>query len=253
MTTFFQGKVAVVTGGSSGIGRATALAFAGKGTKVIVANRAVSEGDETARMIRERGGEACFVRTDVTKASEVEALMNKAIETYGRLDFAFNNAGTQPAAASTTEQSEEDWDRMMNVNLKGTWLCMKYAIPHMLKQGGGVIVNNASVSGMVGISTWPAQCASKHGVVGLTRAAALEYAKAGIRVNVVCPGAIQTPMLDGLTGNNPEFKAGVAAAEPMGRVGRPEEVADAVIWLCSDTATFVTGHTLAVDGGWLAQ
>jgi len=251
MSTFFQGKVAVVTGGSSGIGRAAALAFASKGAKVVVANRAVAEGEATARMITEGGGDALFVRTDVTKAAEVEALMKRAVDTYGRLDFAFNNAGTQPAPAATTEQTEEEWDRMLNVNLKGTWLCMKYEIPYLIKQGGSAIVNNASVSGMVGIPTWPAQCASKHGVIGLTRAVALEYAKTGLRVNVVCPGAIQTPMLEGLTGGNAEFAAGVVG--PMGRVGRPEEVADAVIWLCSDAASFVTGHALAVDGGWLAQ
>ncbi len=253
MSDFFRGKVAVVTGASSGIGRATALAFAAEGACVVVANRSVDEGEATACMIQQAGGDARFVGTDVTSPQDVEGLMRTAVETYGRLDFAVNNAGTQPAAAATAEQTEEDWDRMLGVNLKGTWLGMKYALPHMVKQGGGSIVNIASIVGLVGLPSWPAQCASKHGVVGLTRAVALEHARTGIRVNAVCPGVIDTPMLKGITGGSQEVEAAFAAMEPMGRLGRPEEVAAAVVWLCSDAASFVTGHALAVDGGWLAQ
>ncbi len=253
MSDFFQDKVAVVTGASSGIGRATATAFAREGCRVVLANRRVEAGETTAQTIKEAGGDAVFMRTDVTKPQDVQGLMDTAFEKYGRLDFTFNNAGAQPTPAPTADQTEDDWNRMIDVNLKGTWLCMKYAIPHMLANGGGAIVNNASVSGLAGIPNWPAQCASKHGVVGLTRAAALEHARSGIRVNVVCPGAIDTPMADGMIGGSEEVRAAFAAMEPMGRFGRPEEIAAAVLWLCSEAASFVTGHTLAVDGGWMAQ
>ena len=249
----FSGKVALVTGGSSGIGRAAAVSFAKCGASVIVSGRNKHAAQETVQDISDVGGASVFIPADVSKSAEVEALVSSAIEKFGRIDFAFNNAGAQPVPATTIEQTEDDWDVMLNVNLKGTWLCMKYVLAQMSKQGGGAIVNNASISGLVGIPTWPAQCASKHGVVGLTRAVALEYAETGIRVNVVCPGAVDTPMLAGLTGGDPEFKAAVAASEPMGRVGKPQEVADAVLWLCSDASSFVTGHALAVDGGWVAQ
>lgn len=249
----FAGKVALVTGGSGGIGRAAALLFAARGAAVVVASRSVEECERTVSMIEAQGGQALFIRTDVTSEAQVETLVRDTIARLGRLDFAFNNAGAQPVPAPAAEQMEDDWDHMLAVNLKGTWLCMKHELRHMLQQGHGAIVNNASISGLVGIATWPAQCASKHGVVGLTRAVALEHARAGIRVNVVCPGAIETDMLKGLTGGNPEFEKAVAASEPMGRVGRPEEVAEAVVWQCSDAASFVTGHALAVDGGWTAQ
>lgn len=251
--TDLDGRVALVTGGSGGIGRAAALLFASRGAAVVVASRSVEECQRTVDMIEARGGRALFVRTDVTSETQVEALVRDTVTHFGRLDFAFNNAGAQPVPAPTAEQTEDDWDRMLAVNLKGTWLCMKHEIRHMLQQGQGAIVNNASISGLVGIATWPAQCASKHGVVGLTRAVAQEHARAGIRINVVCPGAIETDMLKGLTGGNPEFEKAVAASEPMGRVGKPEEVAEAVVWLCSDAASFVTGTALAVDGGWTAQ
>ena len=253
MNEQFSGKVALVTGGSGGIGRATALLFASRGAKVVIASRSAEESAKTVALIAEAGGTAHFVQTDVTSEKQVERLIKEVVGKFGRLDFAFNNAGAQPVPSATTEQTEEDWDHMLAVNLKGTWLCMKYELREMLKQRRGAIVNNASISGLVGIATWPAQCASKHGVVGLTRAVAIEHAKSGIRVNVVCPGAIETDMLKGLTGGNPEFEAAVAAAEPMGRVGKPEEVAEAVVWLCADSSSFVTGHALAVDGGWVAQ
>ena len=249
----FKGKVALVTGGSSGIGRATAIMFASRGAIVAVASRSERESMSTVELIKAAGGKARFIQTDVTSESQVEGLIATISNECGKLDYAFNNAGAQPIPSATTEQTEDDWDKMLAVNLKGTWLCMKHELRQMLKQGHGSIVNNASISGLVGIATWPAQCASKHGVVGLTRAVALEYAKSGIRVNVVCPGAIETPMLHGLTGGNPEFEQAVAAAEPMGRVGTPEEVAEAVLWLSSDASSFVTGHALAVDGGWVAQ
>lgn len=253
MNDQFKGKVALVTGGSSGIGRATAIMFASRGATVVIASRSEQESAKTIQAIAVAGGKAKFIKTDVTSESQVEALIGSIANEFGNLDYAFNNAGAQPVPSATTDQTEDDWDRMLAVNLKGTWLCMKHELRHMLKQGRGSIVNNASISGLVGIATWPAQCASKHGVVGLTRAVAIEYAKSGIRVNVVCPGAIETPMLKGLTGGNPEFEQAVAAAEPMGRVGTPEEVAEAVIWLSSDASSFVTGHALAVDGGWVAQ
>jgi NAD(P)-dependent dehydrogenase (short-subunit alcohol dehydrogenase family) len=241
-----DGKVALVTGAGSGIGRATALTFAREGAKVVVADIIAEGGEETVRMVKAAGGEALFVKTDVSKAAEVEALITKVVQTYGRLDCAFNNAGIEGVFVSTAECSEENWDRTLAINLKGVWLCMKYEIPQMLKQGGGAIVNTASVAGLVGFAGLPAYVASKHGVAGLTKTAALEYAKAGIRVNAVCPGGISTPMTERL------FKA-VAALEPVGRMGKPEEIAEAVVWLCSDAASFVTGHAMAVDGGMVAQ
>jgi NAD(P)-dependent dehydrogenase (short-subunit alcohol dehydrogenase family) len=249
-----EGKVALVTGGSSGIGRASALAFAREGAKVVIADVDVNGGEETVRLIKEAGGEAIFVRTDVSKAAEVEALVNEAVETYGRPDYAHNNAGIEGITALTADCSEENWDWVINVNLRGVWLCMKYEIRQMLQQEGGAIVNTSSALGLVATGRGlPAYVASKHGIVGLTKAAALEYARAGIRVNAVCPGAIRTPMHERLTGGDPEVDAQIAAAQPVGRVGSPEEVAEAVIWLCSDAASFVTGHTMVIDGGALAQ
>lgn len=248
-----NGKVALVTGGSSGIGRATALALAREGAKVVVADVMVEGGQETVRLLTATGGQGLFVKTDVSRAAEVEALIGRAVATYGRLDCAFNNAGVEGAFVTTSEYSEADWDRVLTINLKGVWLCMKYEIAHMLRQGGGAIVNTASGAGLVGVPNLSAYVASKHGVVGLTKTAALEYAKAGIRVNAVCPGVIQTPMVARLTSNRPDLSEALVAAEPMGRTGRPEEVAAAVVWLCSDAASFVTGHALSVDGGYVAQ
>ena len=253
MTKQFEGKVALVTGAASGIGRASALAFARAGAKTVIADVVVEGGEETVRMIKAAGGDALFVRVDVSQAAEVETLIQKIVERYGRLDYAHNNAGIEGEGAPTADCTEENWDRIININLKGVWLCMKYAIPQMLKQGGGAIVNTASVAGLIGVPGWSAYCAAKGGVVQLTRTAALEYATAGIRVNAVCPGAIRTPMVERIVANRPEVEAVFIAGEPIGRLGKPEEIAEAVVWLCSDAASFVTGVPLPVDGGWVAQ
>jgi NAD(P)-dependent dehydrogenase (short-subunit alcohol dehydrogenase family) len=253
MAELLKGKVALVTGAGSGIGRASARIFAREGAKVVVADIVAEGGEETVGMIKKAGGEAIFVRADVSKAAEVEAMVNQAVEAYGRLDCGFNNAGTEGAIAQTADYTEENWERVIAINLKGVWLCMKHEIAHMLKQGGGAIVNTASALGLVGIENQPAYVASKHGVVGLTKTAALEYAKMGIRVNAMCPGAISTPMLDRALGPQPQLAEAVTNMEPVGRLGKPEEIAEAVVWLCSDAASFVTGHAMSVDGGWVAQ
>jgi NAD(P)-dependent dehydrogenase (short-subunit alcohol dehydrogenase family) len=248
-----EGKVALVTGGASGIGRATALAFAREGAKLVIADLNENGGQQTVHLIAEQGGQAIFVRTDVSQAVEVQALISQAVATYGRLDCAHNNAGISGGGrALTAEYAEDMWHQVIAVNLTGVWLCMRYEIPQMLSQGSGAIVNTASVAGLIGARGLAAYVASKHGVVGLTKTAALEYAQQGIRVNCVCPGVIQTPMTErGLS--NPERRARIITSEPMGRVGTPEEVAEAVVWLCSDAASFVTGHTMTVDGGHVAQ
>lgn len=253
MTGRVNGKVALVTGGASGIGRATALAFAREGAKVVVADVVVTGGEETVTLIKAAGGEAQFVKADVAKPAEVEALIAQVVAAYGRLDCAFNNAGIEGALTSTLECSEENFDRTIAVNLKGVWLCMKAEIAQMLKQGGGAIVNAASVAGLIGFVGLPAYVASKHGVVGLTKTAALEYAKSGIRINAVCPGVIQTPMLERLFQSGPQAGEAITAMEPVGRLGKPEEIAEAAVWLCSDAASFVTGLPMAVDGGLIAQ
>jgi NAD(P)-dependent dehydrogenase (short-subunit alcohol dehydrogenase family) len=247
-----EGKVALVTGGASGIGRATALTFAREGAKLVIADMNEDGGQQTVHLITEKGGEAIFVRTDVSKAVEVQALISQAVETYGRLDCAYNNAGIAGGVrARTADYPEDRWHQVIAVNLTGVWLCMKYEIPQMLHQGGGTIVNTASAAGLVGSRGTAAYVASKHGVVGLTKTAALEYAQQGIRVNCVCPGWIQTPMTArGLS--DPEQKAQIVVREPIGRVGTPEEVAETVVWLCSDAASFVTGHAMSVDGGLVA-
>jgi NAD(P)-dependent dehydrogenase (short-subunit alcohol dehydrogenase family) len=247
MSGQLQNKVALVTGGGSGIGRATASAFAREGAKAVIADLVVKDGEETVRMIREAGGKAIFIKADVSQRSEVEMLVLKAVELYGRTDCAFNNAGISQVPTFTADCTEENWDRVININLKGVWLCMKYEIAQMLNQGGGVIVNMASGLGLVARPGRPAYVASKHGVVGLTRAAALEYATAGIRINAICPGFISTVARD------PKVEAQFIASTPMGRMGRPEEIAEAVLWLCSDGASYMTGHPLVVDGGVLAM
>jgi NAD(P)-dependent dehydrogenase (short-subunit alcohol dehydrogenase family) len=248
MTKSFKGKVALVTGASSGIGRASALTFAREGARVVVADIDVNGGEQTVQAIKERGGDAIFVKTDVSKAAEVEALINKAVANYGRLDFAFNNAGIEYLGGGTAECTEKDWDSVINTNLKGVWLCMKYEIPQMVKGGGGAIVNTSSVLGLVNFPDNAPYTISKLGVIALTKCAALEYAEAGIRINAVCPGAIQTPLLERVSATGRTLALG-----PMQRVGTPEEVAEAVIWLCSDAASFVTGHAMPVDGGFLAS
>jgi NAD(P)-dependent dehydrogenase (short-subunit alcohol dehydrogenase family) len=248
-----EGKVALVTGGASGIGRATALTFAREGAKLIIADMNEDGGQQTVHMITEKGGEAIFVRTDVSQAIEVQALISQAVETYGRLDCAHNNAGISGGlSARTAEYPEDLWHQVIAINLTGVWLCMKCELDQMCKQGGGAMVNTASVAGLGGYHGASAYVASKHGVVGLTKTAALEYAQQGIRVNCVCPGYIATPMTaPGM--NDPTRLARLIAREPMGRVGTPEEIAEAVVWLCSDAASFVTGHAMAVDGGYVAQ
>jgi NAD(P)-dependent dehydrogenase (short-subunit alcohol dehydrogenase family) len=251
MENTFKNKVALVTGGSSGIGRATALAFARKGAKVVIADWV--ENLETMDMIENLGGDAIFVKCDVSKSEDVKALIEKTIATFGRLDFAYNNAGIEGTSAPTQDCTEENWDKTIGINLKGIWLCMKYQIPVMLKQGKGVIVNCSSVAGLVGFQGTPAYVASKHGVIGLTKTAALENAKLGIRVNAVCPGIIKTPMIDRATGNKKETEEQFMGMEPIGRFGLPEEIASAVIWLCSDETSFVTGIAMPVDGGFVTQ
>jgi NAD(P)-dependent dehydrogenase (short-subunit alcohol dehydrogenase family) len=255
MTRNLADKVALITGAGSGIGRATALAFAHAGAHVVVADIDGDSGAATCQQIRAAtGAVARFVPVDVTDAAQVAAMVDQVVAAYGRLDCAFNNAGIIGTAfVPTSEYSEAVWDQVIRINLKGVWLCMKYELLQMLKQGGGAIVNTASVSGLVGSRVGPAYIASKHGVVGLTRAAALENAAANIRVNAVCPSWIATPMTDTYTTDNPERQALLLARQPGGRLGTPEEVAEAVLWLCSDAASFVTGHALAVDGGLVAQ
>ena len=250
--TDMTGKVALVTGGSSGIGRATALAFARDGAKVAVADLNIVGGQETVSLITGAGGEACFIEADMGESASVAAMVEKTVKTYGRLDYAHNNAGIEGVLKRTAEQAEEDWAPVIQINLTGVWLCMKYEIPHMLRQGGGAIVNTASGAGLIGVKRMAAYVASKHGVVGLTKTAALEYAKSGIRINAVCPGVIKTAMVDRVSGNRPDVLDKMIAAEPIGRSGQPEEIAEAVVWLCSDAASFVTGHAMAVDGGAVA-
>ncbi len=252
MTTELEGKVGLVTGGTSGIGRDTAVLFAKAGAKVVVAGRREPEGEETIEMVRAAGGEGLFVKADVSKASEVEALVQKTVEKFGRLDVAFNNAGTEGVLTPIIRQSEEDWDRTIDINLKGVWLCLKYEIRQMLKQGGGgAIVNMASITGLVGSVGAAAYSASKHGVIGLTKTAALENAKSGIRVNVVCPGFTETPMADRIF-RVPAVHKYVLSCHPIGRFGKPTEIAEAVVWMCSDRASFMTGQSLVLDGGFLA-
>lgn len=247
-----EGKVALVTGGTSGIGRETSILFAQKGARVVVAGRREIEGKETIDLIRRAGGEGIFVRADVSRASEVKALVEKTVAAYGGLDYAFNNAGIEGHWVPIVEQTEDEWDQTIDINLKGTWLCLKYEIRQMLQQGrGGVIVNNASISGFIGSYGSATYAASKHGVLGLTKAAALEVARNGIRVNAVCPAAVETPMADRLFGA-PEVRKKVLGFYPIARFGKPIEVAEAVLWMCSGAAGFMTGQSLVLDGGFLA-
>ncbi|HOM72733.1 MAG TPA: SDR family oxidoreductase, partial [Armatimonadota bacterium] len=241
MARRFEGKVALVTGGAAGLGLATALVFAREGASVVIADVKEEAGQAAVQKITDTGGKAIFVKTDVSRAEEVKMLIDKTVETFGRLDCAFNNAGIEGKSASTADCTEENWDRVININLKGLWLCMKYEIPQMLKQGGGAIVNMSSVAGLVGFEGMPAYCASKGGVIQLTKTAALEYARNGIRVNAVCPGGIETEMIERVATTSPEMKQNLINMHPVGRLGRPEEVADVVLWLCSDESSFVTG------------
>jgi NAD(P)-dependent dehydrogenase (short-subunit alcohol dehydrogenase family) len=253
MAVLLGGKIALITGAGSGIGRATALIFAREGAKIALADIAAEGGEETLRTVKQAGAEAIFVRTDVSKLAEVEALIAKVISNWGRIDCAFNNAGIDGKMAKTAECTEETWNRTIAVNLTGVFFCMKAEIPHMLRQGGGAIVNTASAAGLTGSPGLPAYVASKHGVVGLTRAAALEYGREKVRVNCVCPGPIRTPMLGRLLTNRPEMEQRFASAEPLKRLGEPSEIGEAVAWLCSDAASYVTGHAMSVDGGYMAK
>ena len=248
----FCGKVALVTGGSSGIGRAAALAFARNGAQVAIADIDAAGAEHTLDLIETLGSRPTFVQTDVSQASQVENMVSKTVDAYGRLDFAFNNAGILGKLGPLTDTTEQTWDQVTGIHLKGTFLCLKYELRHMLTQGRGTIVNNSSIMGLVGSSTGCAYVASKHGILGLTKVAALECAKTGIRVNAVCPGFIDTPIVDLLTGGDAERRSVTAARHPLGRLGTAEEVAEAVIWLCSESASFITGHALPVDGGYVA-
>lgn len=245
----FAGKVAFVTGAANGIGRATAVAFARAGASVVVADVAEQGNEDTAAMIEGFGGRVLALRCDVTSAEDVKTTVARAAGTFGRLDFAFNNAGIEQPLKPAAEITESEWDRLFAVNLRGVFLCMKEEIPLMLKQGGGVVVNTSSGAGVKGIAGQSAYCATKFGIIGLTKAAALDYASSNIRVNAVCPGIIETPMMDRFTGGTPEGRERVIAQEPIGRMGRPEEIAATVVWLCSKGAAFVVGHAMIVDGG----
>ena len=248
-----EGRVALVTGGGSGIGRASAIAFAQEGARVVVSDVDLGGGDETVRLIEERGGESTFVPADVSDGEQVAQLVATTLDRYGRLDCAHNNGGIEGPLASVVDLAEDDWNRVIDINLKGIWWCLKHEIPAMLRAGGGAVVNTASVSGLKGFPPLlPAYVASKFGVVGLTAVTARYYAQQGIRVNAVCPGAINTPMLDRIGESASRLGVAMIAENPSDRLGTPEEVAAAVVWLCSDAASFITGQTLTVDGGFLA-
>jgi NAD(P)-dependent dehydrogenase (short-subunit alcohol dehydrogenase family) len=253
MTSQFANSVALVTGGAAGIGKAAALAFSAQGAKVALCDVKTERGEDLAHTITKSGGRAIFIQADVSKPADVERMIGLTVKTFGRLDHAFNNAGIEGNLATTAECTEENFDRTIAINLKGIWLCMRAEIQQMLRQGGGSIVNMSSVAGLVGFANLPAYVASKHGVVGLTKSAALEYAKQGIRINAICPGVIHTEMIDRVTGGNPEVEKQFVNLEPMARMGTPEEIAAGALWLCSKAASFVTGHALTVDGGLVAQ
>ena len=248
----FAGNVVLVTGGNAGIGRATARQFAKLGAQVVVSGRRETEGHAVIAEIEELGGKAIFVKTDVSKESDVKAMVERTLATFGRLDCAFNNAGIEQALTPLPDQTEETYDQIMDVNVKGVWLSLKHEIPAMLQNGGGAIVNNSSVAGLIGFATAPIYAASKHAVAGLTKSVALEYAKQNVRVNAVAPGAIETRMFRDFA-TAPEVRQMLESAHPIGRIGRPEEIASTVIWLCSNDASFVTGQIFPIDGGYTAQ
>ena len=245
----FEGKVILVTGGASGLGEAASAQLVARGAHVLVADLDAERGQAVVDRIAVDGGRAAFQPTDVTREADVAAAVAAAVDTFGRLDGAINNAGTTGPAASTADYSLEDWNRVLALNLTGVFLGLKHEIPAMVARGGGAIVNTSSGAGLVGFAGLPAYVASKHGVLGLTRAAALEYVKAGVRINAVCPGSARTPMLEGFMGGDPALERAMANSAPIGRLARPVEIAEAMVWLLSDAASFVVGHALAVDGG----
>ena len=249
-----KNKVVLITGGSSGIGRATALAFSKlKAKVVVVADKNENGLKSLVEEIQELEGQASYIKVDVANPKEVEALIERIVAEHGRLDCAFNNAGIEGPQAALHDLSLSDWDHLMSINLKGVWLCLKYEIRQMLKQGGGAIVNMSSVAGIIGMRGYSSYVAAKHGVIGLTKSAALEYATLGIRVNAICPGAIKTPLLDRMIGGNAQVEQWLISQEPIGRLGLPEEIAKAVVWMCSDEASFMTGHAMVVDGAATVQ
>lgn len=253
MSRKFEGKVALVTGAGAGMGLATAQAFARAGASVVLADINEESVVTAAEALTWEGGKALAVRCNVASEADVETMMARTVETFGRLDCAFNNAGVISQHHDTADLPDAEWDRVMSVNLRGTWYCMKHELKQMLSQGSGAIVNASSIGGLNGVAGLPAYIASKHGIIGLTKSAALECATTGIRINAVCPGVIETPMLDGLTGGDATVKAELVKAQPIGRLGKPEEIAAAVLWLCSSDASLVLGHALPVDGGYSAQ
>ncbi|MGZ3787897.1 MAG: SDR family oxidoreductase [Bacteriovorax sp.] len=253
MNLSLKNKVAIITGAASGIGAASAMAFAREGASVVVADVQVARGEELVGRIQAEDGKAIFIKCDVSLESDIKNMVAKTIEKFGRLDCAFNNAGIEGENADVLTCTNDNWDKTMTINLKSVWWCMKYEIPEMLKVGGGSIVNCSSIAGVVGFTGIPAYTASKHGVIGLTQNAALEYASKNIRVNAVCPGVIQTPMVERFTHGEAQATKVLIEGEPVGRLGKAEEVAQAALWLCSDASSFVTGHPLVVDGGWVAR
>jgi len=253
MPGLLNGKVVLITGGGSGIGRATAQLLAKYGATVMIADYVPESAERTVKLVKEAGGEASCIAADVSITGQVEAMVSHTVQTYGRLDCAFNNAGIEGKRLDTVAYPEDIYDRVMAINLKGVWLCMKYEIAQMLKQGGGAIVNTASAAGLVAVEGLSAYNAAKHGVVGLTKTAALEFAQKNIRVNCVCPGLINTPMVARMVDSGGMNEQEFIAGEPVGRMGKPEEIGEGVAWLLSDAASFVTGHSMSIDGGWVAR